>query len=203
MTIFEDLESTFRRRNTVKSIYRHLFCYGQLHLTKVHIRVLRVNFCQNWEKSLKIFYSTTRLGRIWKVAACSGAGGVIPVPGLSVAIDIGLLLNETRFYKSQLGLPDQNSDEFKMMTPEMQEKIRKFCVTSGVQIATLITAYGASSTVEEFARFIPFVGSVIAGSISFSSTFYFLQCCLNDMEETALEFLKGLNSKLADDMPLD
>ena len=137
------------------------------------------------------------------IAACSGAGGMIPVPGLSVAIDIGLLTSEVKFYKSQLGLPDENSYEFKSMTPEIQRKIRKFYVTSGVQIVQLIAGYGVSSTVEEFARFIPFLGGVIAGSISFSSTYYFLDCCLNDMEKTAEEFLKVLNTRLLDDMPLD
>ena len=137
------------------------------------------------------------------VAAASGAGAVIPVVGLSVALDIFLLTKEVQFYKSQLGLPEENSYEFKAMTPEIQEKIRKFCITSGVQIVNLMAAYGVSSTVEEVSRFIPIIGVAIAGSISFTSTHYFLHCCLNDMEKTTLQFLDVLNQRLADDLPLD
>ncbi|XP_028404172.1 T-cell-specific guanine nucleotide triphosphate-binding protein 1-like [Dendronephthya gigantea] len=138
--------------------------------------------------------------RIWKVATASGAGAVIPVPGLSVALDVALLIKEVNFYKSQLGLPDENSYEFNNMTPEIKEKVRKFCLTSAVQLGNLMAAYTASSAVEEFTRFIPFVGSIIAGGISFSSTYYFLHGCLKEMEETALDILECLNESLVDDV---
>ena len=138
------------------------------------------------------------------VATASGPGALIPVPGLSMALDVVLLITEVKFYKSQLGLPDENSYEFENMTPEIKEKIQKFCLTSAVQLGNLIAAYTASFAVEEFTRFIPFIGSVIAASISFSSTYCFLQRCLNEMKETALEFLEALNTRLAtDDLQID
>jgi hypothetical protein len=89
------------------------------------------------------------------------------------------------------------------MSSEIQEKVRKFCLTSAVQIANLLKFYTASSAVEEFTRYIPFVGCAIAGGISFSSTYYFLQGCLNELERTALEFLDEINSRVGDDMDLD
>ena len=142
------------------------------------------------------------------VASASGAGALIPVPGLSIALDVALLIKEVRFYKSQLGLPDENSNMFERMTPEIKKKIREFCLTSAVQLAHLMAAYVAAyatgSAIEEFARFIPIIGSPIAGGISFSSTYYFLQGCLNDMEKTALKSLEALNTKLATtDLPLE
>ena len=137
------------------------------------------------------------------VAGASGVGAVVPLPGLSVALDLALLAKEVNFYKSQLGLPEENSYDFCKLTPEIQEKVRKFCSTSAVQIGQLMAAYTASSTVEEFTRYIPFVGSVIAGSISFTSTYSFLHGCLDELEETAMNFLDLVNERVADDMDLD
>ena len=143
------------------------------------------------------------LDRIWKVAVASFAGALIPVPGVSIAADLILLKHEVDLYKSQLGLPEENSYKFRRMTPEVRKKLQKFCMTSAVQIGNLIAAYGASSAVEEVARYIPFVGSVIAGSISFSSTYYFLKRCLSELESAALEFMDEINTRVGEDMVLD
>ena len=112
------------------------------------------------------------LGRIWLIADASGAGALVPVPGLSVALDLGLLTNEVNFYKSQ-----ENSSELRKLTPEIQEKVRKFCLTGAVQIGQLVAAYTASSEVEKLTKYIPILESLINGSISFTSTYYFLRGC--------------------------
>ena len=125
------------------------------------------------------------------------------MPGLSVALDLDLLTKEVNFYKSQLGLPKENSHVFHKLTPEIQERIHKFCLTSTVEIGKLLAAYTASSTAEEFTRYILLVGISIAGSISFISAYCFLQGCLNELEETALNCLDVINARVADDMDLD
>ena len=137
------------------------------------------------------------------VASASAAAAVVPIPGLNVAVDLALLTNEVSLYRSQLGLPDENSHAFQQMTPANQEKVRKFCVTSAAQIGSFLAAYTAGSTVEEFARFIPFIGLAIAGGISFSSTYYFLHQCLKELEETALAFLDEMSVKTVGDFDID
>ena len=137
------------------------------------------------------------------VAATSGFGAVVPVPGLSVAIDLALLTKEVNFYRSQLGLPEENSSEFRKLNPKIQESVRKFCLTSAVQIGQLIAAYAASAAVEEVTKFIPLVGSFIAGTLSFTTTYCFLKICLNEIEETAFNCLDEINARVADDMDLD
>ncbi|XP_015768740.1 PREDICTED: interferon-inducible GTPase 1-like [Acropora digitifera] len=54
-------------------------------------------------------------GRIWKVAAVSAAGAMHPLPGLSVAFDTSLILEELILYRSQLGLPNVGSAEFEKL----------------------------------------------------------------------------------------
>ena len=140
------------------------------------------------------------LGRMWKIAAISGAGGAVPVPGLSIAIDTGLIINEVNFYKSQLGIPDENSEEFGRLTSKTKEKILKFCLTSAIEFGRLFASYVAYSNAEEFVRFIPLVGSVIAASLSFTSTYLFLKASLEELEKTALKILDEINTRVVDEI---
>ena len=137
-------------------------------------------------------------------AAASGVGSaLVQAAGLSEEIEVSLAaIEEVEFYKRQLGLPQENSYEFAKMALDTQEKIRRFSSGSEVLIRNLTAAYGSSYKVDA-ARFIPLVGVTIAGSVSFSSTYSFLHGCLDAMEETALEILGTLNTKLVNDMPLD
>ena len=134
------------------------------------------------------------------VAAASAAVAAAPVPGLSLAFDTALLIKEINFFKSQLSIPKENSEEFRRTTPEIKAKILKFCVTSAVQIGRLLIPYAASSAVEEVARYIPFVGNVIAAKISFATTIYFLNNCLSELEETALNVLDKIGDRVVDDL---
>ena len=135
------------------------------------------------------------------MAAVSGTCGLVPIPGLNAVVDIALILKTVNFYKTQLGLPEENSYEFNKLTKKTQEKVRKFCVTGAVQIGNVVRTYDAKSAIaSQVINFIPLIGPVIAGSISFSSTYGFLKCCLNDMEEAAIEFLDILNEKVANDI---
>lgn len=128
-------------------------------------------------------------GRIWKVAAASAAAALVPIPGLSVAVDIGLITDEISFYRSQLGLPEEGSVEFARLTVSNQEKVRKICLTTTAQVAGFMAAFASESTLEEFSRFIPFVGVGIASGMSFATTYYGLQHCLGHVEESALTIL--------------
>ncbi|XP_046844005.1 uncharacterized protein LOC124438055 [Xenia sp. Carnegie-2017] len=142
-------------------------------------------------------------GRIWKIATASAVGALVPLPGLSIAVDLPLIASEVNFYKSQLGLPDENSHEFNMLTPSHQEKVRQLCFTSATQLATIMATYATSSTVEEFARFVPVIGSAITEEISFCSTYFFLRNCVSQMESVALGFLDQVMIKYVDNLDLD
>jgi uncharacterized protein (DUF697 family) len=66
-----------------------------------------------------------------------------------------------------------------------------------MEIGKRLAAYAASSSVEEFARYVPVLGSVIAGSVSFSTTYYFLHTYLSELEETAMNLLDEIKAKAA------
>ena len=128
--------------------------------------------------------------RIWKVATASGAVAAIPVPGLSFAVDAALILRELSLYRSQLGLPEIGSAEFVQLHFATKEKVLSVTLTTAAQLSPYFASYTASTAIEEFARYIPFIGVAIASGISFSATYYALSKLLANVEEVAKLFLK-------------
>lgn len=132
----------------------------------------------------------TLKGRIWIVAVGSAIAGAVPIPGLSVAVDMALIIHEVNLYKSQLGLREQESSELYDVTT-MLKKVGEKCLTTTSQISTFLAANLSESAAEEFTRFaIPFVGLGIAACLSFAATYYTLNHCLQKEEELALKVLR-------------
>jgi len=50
--------------------------------------------------------------RIWKCAALSGAGGAVLIPGVTVAVDTGIIIHEGMFYFKQLGLDSESLQRY-------------------------------------------------------------------------------------------
>ena len=136
-------------------------------------------------------------GRIWMVASASAAAALVPLPGLSFAVDAGLILKELSFYRSQLGLPEIGSAEFARLHLATKEKVIKVGLTTAAQLSTILAPYATEAAVEEVTRFIPFVGLAIASGMSFGTTFYALTQLLKNVEEVALLVLKEAAEKTA------
>ena len=124
-------------------------------------------------------------GRIWKVASLSAAAAFVPLPGLSFGVDVWLILNELSFYRSQLGIPEEGSDEYKRLPFSTQEKVSKVSLTTIPQLVAYLTAFTAEAAVEDYTRFVPILGSVIASSMSFTTTYLALKKLLKHVEEVA------------------
>ena len=156
---------------------------------------LSKNFLERKVKILK--------GRIFLVAGLSAAVAVAPVPGLSIAVDALIMFNEVREYITQLGIPVQGSTIFNFLSSPTQRSV----IATQVQfssapkiLALLAKEAGAGLAVEEASRYIPFVGSAIAGAISFGCTIFFLRKCLNKIEEVALAVLEEAKQQSIDSL---
>ena len=55
----------------------------------------------------------------------------MPVGLVSITFALALLGPKSEFYRSQLGIPEEVSDEFKTMRPVLQERTRKFYPKKG------------------------------------------------------------------------
>ena len=129
-------------------------------------------------------------GRIWKVATLSAAVALFPIPGLSIAVDVGLILKEFAFYRSQLDLPEKGTADFEKLRVTTKDAVGKLSITTAAQLAAYLSVFATESAAEEAISFIPILGSVIASAMSFTITYAALQQCLKAVEETALLVMK-------------
>ncbi|XDV19373.1 hypothetical protein PO909_024857 [Leuciscus waleckii] len=149
------------------------------------------------EKKIKFFE-----GMIWAASLASAGIAVVPLPGLSVACDAGIvLLFLSRCYYS-FGLDDRslsrlsekvNKPHLKYMAKSKFVAAIKEKALTRVQVSAALTTI---ATVEFLFSLLPGVGSAIAAGLSFITTQYLLREGLKDLAETARDIRKeaGLNT---------
>ncbi|XP_051980561.1 interferon-inducible GTPase 5-like [Xyrauchen texanus] len=135
---------------------------------------------------------------ISRVALLSAGAAAVPVPGLSVAVDVGLLVNETQKYKTAFGLDDeslQKISERSGKSIEFLTSVMKSVVCEGITAGSIIlllkqsSLYAAEEAVEEVLNFIPIIGSAVAAGLSFVAVSYMLKKILNEIAEDAKNVL--------------
>ena len=139
-------------------------------------------------------------GRTWMAATASAAAAIIPVPGLSIVVDSALILHEISFYRSQLCLPSLGSSDFFKLSVATQGRIRDVSIQSTAQLYAFLAPYALESSIEEYVRYVPFVGSAIAGGLSFAATFAALRGLLQKVEEASLAVIKESAEKGSEDL---
>ena len=139
-------------------------------------------------------------GRTWMVATASAAAAVVPVPGFSIAVDSALILHEISCYRSQLCLPSLGSSDFFKLSVATQGRIRDVSIQSTAQLFAFLAPYALESGIEEYVRYVPFVGSAIASGLSFAVTFSALRGCLQKVEEASLAVIKESAEKGSEDL---
>ena len=147
--------------------------------------------------------------RIWKVAALSSVGAMVPLSGVSMPFDVALVAQEVDVYYTQLGLDETSLKRYsKIMCSDYRQlqsvvDSRLGCKLSGVDAVTKLVEMlsknavplTTSAAMEEVSRFIPTIGSVIAASLSVGGTYYALKLVLDNMESVALEIVSKVESK--------
>lgn len=139
--------------------------------------------------------------RMWKLAALSGLVAAIPVPLLSMVMDVGIVTTEAEFYYTQLGLDETSLKRYAKLTKTDYQQLKSIvdrclgCKVIGVEgIRKLVEELSkraapllTSAAVEEGSRFIPLIGSFIAAPLSVGGTYYALKLVLDKMESVAVE----------------
>ena len=145
-------------------------------------------------------------GRMWLVAGASAAVAFAPLPGLSFGVDMVLISYEISQFLAQFGIPKEGSQIFEILDDTTKKEVvslyLKFASAAGIS-ALVARVAGAEMATEEFVRFIPFIGSAIAGTLSFAGTFAVLRIALNKIEEVALAVLEDAAQRSVDNLDLD
>ncbi|XP_023660964.1 interferon-inducible GTPase 5-like [Paramormyrops kingsleyae] len=128
---------------------------------------------------------------IWKMAVLSGTVAAIPIPGLSVAVDVTILVKEISRYYLAFGLDDDSLRKLSDRTDVPFEELKSVLksplnkeISADVVIKLLTKAAGGGLMVVEYlVSNIPVFGSMLAGGISFGTTYSMLSSCLNELAQ--------------------
>uniref|UniRef100_A0A8C1IW43 IRG-type G domain-containing protein n=1 Tax=Cyprinus carpio TaxID=7962 RepID=A0A8C1IW43_CYPCA len=138
------------------------------------------------EKKINMFKRMT-----WAASLVSAGVAVVPVPGLSAACDVGMVvLFLTRCYYA-FGLDERSLTRLseKVNKPHLKDLAKsKFVTAIREKALTRLqasAALAAIATVEYLLSLLPGVGSVAAAGISFATTQYLLREGVNDLADTA------------------
>ncbi|XP_066494343.1 interferon-inducible GTPase 5-like isoform X3 [Tiliqua scincoides] len=131
--------------------------------------------------------------QIWKLATISCGVAAVPIPGLSVACDVTILIKTLSQYRQSFGLDDESLDRLAEKVSKPVEEIKEVIKSplakeiSRDLVLKLLTKAGGGvlMAVEYVASTLPVFGSIAAGSISFGTTYYMLHSFLNEVAEDA------------------
>lgn len=126
-----------------------------------------------------------------KYAATSALGALVPIPGLSVAVDIGMVVKAVTEYVIGFGLDPSSLHKLSTSTgvpyDDLRFTIQSLLVSNeitGDLIIKLLTQLGSTSLLlatEEWTRFIPILGLPIAAVLSFTATYRALNFFLDEL----------------------
>ncbi|XP_061452684.1 interferon-inducible GTPase 5-like [Rhineura floridana] len=132
---------------------------------------------------------------IWKLAIVSCIIGAVPVPGLSFACDIAILVGSMICFCKVFGL-DENSlhllaNRFGKSVNELKSAIKNTPMTTDINKEMVIGFLSKSficatvTVIELICDFVPVLGSIVGGVASFATTFYMLRSFLHNVEVDA------------------
>ncbi|XP_067853458.1 interferon-inducible GTPase 5-like [Heptranchias perlo] len=137
--------------------------------------------------------------RISMLVKFSGAVGAMPVPDLSFACDIGILIKAFKDFRQCLSLDDASLQRLAIMAGKPVEVLKAEVKTplEGEISVELVKKMLRGSTVVpisavDFARnFIPVIGSLVGAGSSCHLTYKLLNKALNDLTENAQRVVKA------------
>uniref|UniRef100_A0A8C6Y8P4 IRG-type G domain-containing protein n=1 Tax=Naja naja TaxID=35670 RepID=A0A8C6Y8P4_NAJNA len=132
---------------------------------------------------------------IKKIALVSCACGAVPVPGLSIGCDVGILIDALRHFCRVFGLDDrslrflarQTGKEFEDLKSAIKKTRLANAIDAELVFSLLMKSslWVAVSLVEMVLDIIPLIGSLFGGASSYIVTYHFLNSFLDDAVEDA------------------
>jgi len=129
--------------------------------------------------------------RIIFYAVTSGFTALAPIPGLSIGVDMGLLLKMSHDFTKAFGLTgDQVEGPYEKISARAKvaailSKVGALLTSKG--IIRIVTSQATETAVEEFVRYVPLIGQLASAALSFGGTYLSGRILLSSMKKLALE----------------
>ncbi|KAL8219535.1 UNVERIFIED_CONTAM: hypothetical protein K2H54_026579 [Gekko kuhli] len=132
---------------------------------------------------------------IWKAALVSCGIGAIPVPGLSLICDIGILVGTMTHFYNVFGLDEGSlhrlANRVGKPVAVLQSAIKKSPMAHDITVQ-LVTDLLSKATLQQelmvikpALKAVPVLGFLVGGALSFATTFYILKNFLDDVVKDA------------------
>lgn len=115
-------------------------------------------------------------GLVTTRAGLSAAAAVVPVPGVDVAADLGLLVELTTTINRKFGL---TPEQIEQLSPEIRQKLAVIITSIGSNligayvtkesVMLLLKKVGVRVATASVAKYVPVVGSAISATVSFGA----------------------------------
>ncbi len=112
-------------------------------------------------------------------ALISAGASIVPVPGVDIAVDVGVLMSMIEDINAAFGLTPEQLDQ---LAPRRKAFAYKALMTVGSAlvgrvvtrelVVRLLKTVGVRMTAKQAARAVPFAGQVVAASLSFAALKY-------------------------------
>jgi hypothetical protein len=154
---------------------------------------------ERWERSAQA-YSEEFLSKkyadmesyISKKSWVAAANGINPVPGLDIAVDVGIIVNMFSNIREGYGLTDEKLEALSKngtaTVVGLANKTVQYAMTDGVMV--LLKRYGTVYATKEVAKYIPLAGQALAATAAYFITSYAGKGYLDDCHQLATEILK-------------
>lgn len=139
-------------------------------------------------------------------AGLSGAAAAVPIPGLSIAVDLSLMVPVVRDYVADFSLDKASLEKIAEKTDVLYADLCAVIrsplaggeITADLLMKVLsqLACTAAFMTIEEGVRWIPLIGIVASAGLSFTVTYKALSYLLNTLADDAQRVFKkalGLN----------
>uniref|UniRef100_A0A8C5BFM6 Interferon-inducible GTPase 5-like n=1 Tax=Gadus morhua TaxID=8049 RepID=A0A8C5BFM6_GADMO len=137
--------------------------------------------------------------QIWHYALLSATVEAVPIPAISIVVDVGILVKVLQDYLFGFCLDKRSLEKCSSSTNTPLDELRAMlnCICCGKDVTKeLVLLMLKSATVlliglaaEEGSRWIPFIGIPIAAALSFTTIYKFLRSNLNELSVDAENIL--------------
>jgi GTP-binding protein EngB required for normal cell division/uncharacterized protein (DUF697 family) len=107
---------------------------------------------------------------IW-AAGLSAAAAAVPIPGADVAVDVTVLVSLFKYIRDAYGLTDKVLETKEMAFQAIAPVVNEIIGYASVQgVMFLLKQFVGKVAIQQVAKYVPIVGSVIAASLGFALT---------------------------------
>ncbi|MEF8759172.1 MAG: GTPase [Candidatus Accumulibacter sp. UW25] len=124
-------------------------------------------------------------------AGAAAANGINPVPGVDVAVDISIIMKLFKEIRDDYGLSDNFLTSLKKssipVVGRLANNVIQYAAKEGILM--LLKSFAGRQAVKSFAKYIPYIGQLIAAGLGYAITSNVGNSYLSDCHELAEEIL--------------